>query len=853
MAFTKMLKDTESRRLWEVGLWRLLLLLALLITIANGLNFEGQLLLELKNGFHDEYNYLGNWNSTDERPCGWIGINCSSDYEPVVWSVNLSSMNLSGTLSPSIGGLTHLTFLDLSYNGFSGNIPKEIGNCSRLAFLYLNNNHLSGLIPGELGKLSYLRSLNICNNKISGSLPEELGKLSSLEEFVAFTNNLTGPLPNSIGNLQKLRIFRAGQNAISGNIPAEISGCQSLQMLGLAQNRIGGELPKEIGMLRSMTDLILWENQLSGFIPKELGNCTSLQTLALYANGLVGQIPMEIGNLKFLKKLYLYRNQLNGSIPGEIGNLSLATEIDFSENFLTGEFPIEFSKIKGLVLLYLFQNQLTGVIPNELCSLRNLTRLDLSINYLTGPIPYCFQYLTEMVQLQLFDNSLSGSVPQQLGVYSPLWVVDFSNNQLTGKIPPYLCRHSNLILLNLGANKLFLENKGLCGRPLQSCIGDPSSPSMLPVNKSTRGRIIIAVAGVVGGVSIIFIVILIYQMRRPPEIVESLPEKEIPSPAPDIYFHPKEGFTFQDLIEATNNFHESYILGRGACGTVYRAVMHSGQTIAVKRLASNAEGNNIENSFRAEIQTLGKIRHRNIVKLYGFCYHQGSNLLLYEYMEKGSLGEVLHGSSCILEWSTRFMIALGAAEGLAYLHHDCKPRIIHRDIKSNNILLDENFEAHVGDFGLAKVIDMPQSKSVSAVAGSYGYIAPEYAYTMKVTEKCDTYSYGVVLLELLTGKTPVQPLEQGGDLVTRVRHYVREHSLTAGILDDRLNLDDKSIVDHMITVLKIALICTSMSPFDRPSMREVVLMLIESKRKEDNLNKSPTCELPLRHNCDESM
>ncbi|XVF65048.1 hypothetical protein PTKIN_Ptkin09bG0215000 [Pterospermum kingtungense] len=160
---------------------------------------------------------------------------------------------------------------------------------------------------------------------------------------------------------------------------------------------------------------------------------------------------------------------------------------------------------------------------------------------------------------------------------------------------------------------------------------------------------------------------------------------------------------------------------------------------------------------------------------------------------------------------------------------------------------------HVGDFGLAKVIDMPQSKSVSAVAGSHGYIAPEYAYTMKVTEKCDTYSYGVVLLELLTGKTPVQPLDQGGDLVTRVRHYVREHSLTAGILDDRLNLDDESIVDHMITVLKIALICTSMSPFDRPSMREVVLMLIESKRKEDNFNKSPTCELPLRHNCDESM
>lgn len=213
-------------------------------------------------------------------------------------------------------------------------------------------------------------------------------------------------------------------------------------------------------------------------------------------------------------------------------------------------------------------------------------------------------------------------------------------------------------------------------------------------------------------------------MRRPRESIDTFGGTEAPSPDSDIYFPRKEGLTFHDLVEATKRFHESYVIGKGACGTVYKAVMKSGETIAVKKLASNREGNNIENSFRAEISTLGRIRHRNIVKLYGFCYHQGSNLLLYEYMERGSLGELLHGSATTLEWSTRFMIALGAAEGLAYLHHDCKPKIIHRDIKSNNILLDENFEAHVGDFGLAKVIDMPQSKSMSAVAGSYGYIAP---------------------------------------------------------------------------------------------------------------------------------
>jgi len=324
-----------------------------------------------------------------------------------------------------------------------------------------------------------------------------------------------------------------------------------------------------------------------------------------------------------------------------------------------------------------------------------------------------------------------------------------------------------------------------------------------------------------------------------------VPSEDQQSVMSDVYFFPKEGFTFQDLAEATDNFSEAVVIGRGACGTVYKAIMRSGEFIAVKKLASQREGNIVENSFNAEISTLGKIRHRNIVKLYGFCYHRESNLLLYEYMPKGSLGELLHGKTSILDWDTRYKIALGAAEGLSYLHHDCKPCIIHRDIKSNNILLDENFEAHVGDFGLAKLIDVPYSKSMSAVAGSYGYIAPEYAYTMKVTEKCDIYSFGVVLFELLTGRQPVQPLDQGGDLVTWVRSSIQTTSLTSGVFDSRLDLSQRRVVDDMVLVLKIALFCTSVTPSDRPTMRQVVSMLIEAKAKSITEASSPTSETPL--------
>ncbi|CAJ1967926.1 unnamed protein product [Sphenostylis stenocarpa] len=1110
---SKMAGDIKEGRALAKEYSFILLILTLLLCSTEGLNTEGKILLELKNGLHDKSNVLENWKPTDETPCGWKGVNCTQDNDnnPVVASLNLSSMDLSGTLNAAgIGGLTHLTYLNLAYNELTGNIPKEIGEILNLEYLYMNNNQFEGTIPAELGKLSVLKGLNIYNNKLSGVIPDEIGNLSSLEELVAYSNFLVGPLPNSIGNLKNLVNFRAGANNITGNLPKEIGRCKRLMRLGLAQNQIGGEIPSEIGMLANLKELVLWGNQLSGPLPKEIGNCSSLENVAIYGNYLIGPLPKEIGNLKSLRWLYAYRNKLNGTIPREIGNLTSCLDIDFSENSLVGSIPSDFGKINGLSLLFLFENHLTGVIPNEFSNLKNLSKLDLSINNLTGPIPFGFQYFPKMNQLQLFDNSLSGIIPEGLGFHSPLWVVDFSDNNLTGRIPPHLCRNSHLMLLNLASNQLYgniptgilncesleqlfilgnrltgsfplelcklmnmtaidlsenrfsgtlpadigncrilqrlhiannyftlelpkeigtlsqlvtfnvssnlftgsippeifscqrlqrldlsqnnfsgslpdeigtlqhleilklsdnklsgyipaslgnlshlnwllmdgnyffgeipphlgslsslqiamdlsynnlsgripvqlgnlnmLEylylnnndldgeipstfeelssllgcnfsynnlsgpipstkifqsmavssyiggNNGLCGAPLGDCstTSDSHSDNSGKSFDSTRAKIVMIIAASVGGVSLIFISVILYFLKRPRKLMDSFGGAEAPSPDSDIYFPPKEGFTFHDLVEATKRFHESYVIGKGACGTVYKAVMKSGKTIAVKKLASNREGNNIENSFRAEISTLGRIRHRNIVKLYGFCYQQGFNLLLYEYMERGSLGELLHGSVSSLEWSTRFMIALGAAEGLAYLHHDCKPKIIHRDIKSNNILLDENFEAHVGDFGLAKVIDMPQSKSMSAVAGSYGYIAPEYAYTMKVTEKCDIYSYGVVLLELLTGRTPVQPLEQGGDLVTWVRNHIREHnnSLTPEILDTRVDLEDQITVNHMLTVLKLALACTSVSPTKRPSMREVVRMLIESNEKEGNLTLTQTYhDLPTK-------
>ncbi|KAM1380710.1 hypothetical protein ACFX2I_022404 [Malus domestica] len=400
-------------------------------------------------------------------------------------------------------------------------------------------------------------------------------------------------------------------------------------------------------------------------------------------------------------------------------------------------------------------NLFSGEIPPELGSLSSFQiAMNLSFNNFTGRIPPALGNLNLLEFLLLNNNHLTGEIPSTFEGLSSLLGCNFSYNDLTGALP------STPLFQNMEISS-FIGNKGLCGGSLGGCNVN-SSPQSVPSLESGvthRSKIVTVIAAAVGGVSLILIAVILYFMRRPGQRVPSLQYKDALSPDTDMYLPAKEGFTFQDLVEATNNFHESYVIGRRACGIVYKAVMRIGQTIAVKKLSSNRESNNIENSFQAEIKTLGNIRHRNIVKLYGFCYHQGSNLLLYKYMAKGvkcptSVGIRSHngfienyptltntkGLLC-LDWPTRFLIALGAAE-------------------------DENFEAHVGDFGLAKVIDMRHSKSMSAVAGSYGYIAPEYAYTMRVAEKCDIYSYGVVLLELLTGRTPVQSLDQGGHLVT---------------------------------------------------------------------------------------
>ncbi|CAL0326445.1 unnamed protein product [Lupinus luteus] len=799
---------------------------------------------------------------------------------------------LNGTIPPELGNCTNAIEIDLSENRLIGIIPKELGQISNLSLLHLFENHLHGYIPKELGQLKLLKYLDLSMNNLTGTIPLEFQNLTYIEDLQLFDNHLGGMIPPYLGatrnltildisanNLvgmipvhlceyQRLQFLSLGSNRLYGNIPYSLKTCKSLVQLMLGGNQLTGSLPVEMHELHNLTALELYQNRFSGIINPGIGQLKNLERLLLSDNYFVGYLPSEIGNLSQLVSFNVSSNRLTGSIPREVGNCVKLQRLDLSRNWFSGGLPNEIGNLVNLELLKISDNRLYGEIPGTLGNLNRLTALELGGNQFSGSIPYHLGRLAALqIDLNLSHNKLSGTIPGSLGNLQMLESLYLNDNQLVGEIPNSIGNLPSLIVCNVSDNKLvgsvpdtpafrkmdftnFGGNNGLCRIGSDHCHPPvPSSHAAKPGwfrDGSSREKIVSVVCGVVGLVSLIFIVCICSAMRRRRPTFVSV-EGQMKPQVLDNYYFPKEGFKYQDLLEATGHFSETAVLGSGACGTVYKAIMNDGEVIAVKRLKSHGEGANVDRSFLAEISTLGKIRHRNIVKLYGFCYHEDSNLLLYEYMENGSLGEQLHSktSTCMLDWSDRYKIALGAAEGLCYLHYDCKPQIIHRDIKSSNILLDEVFQAHVGDFGLAKLIDFSYSKSMSAVAGSYGYIAPEYAYTMKVTEKCDIYSFGVVLLELVTGKSPVQPLEQGGDLVTWVRRAIQAAVPTSELLDKRLNLSAQKTVEEMSLILKIALFCTSTSPIKRPTMREVVAMLIDAREYVNNSPGSPTSESPL--------
>ncbi|CAI9276250.1 unnamed protein product [Lactuca saligna] len=507
--------------------------------------------------------------------------------------------------------------------------------------------------------------------------------------------------------------------------------------------------------MKSMLELYLAGNQLSGVIPFELGFCELLEVLDLSKNRLKGSIPTSIGQWAHIHYLNLSNNKLSEKIPSQIGKLVQLTELDLSQNFLIKEIPSEVQSLQSLQKLDLSHNRLSGSIPNTFTSLPNGIHINLSFNKLSGPIPPC-------------TNFVNASIENNLDLCGNVTGVKLCPSQITKKnSDPF---HHKLILV-----------------------------IMLPL-----------IGSVLLGVFTYGLIANLQQKKKSPQ-------KPSDEEIGDYFFITSfDGkVLYDDILKTTNDFDEAYCIGTGGYGSVYKAELQPNNVVAVKKLHSSSE-NVDHNGFLNEVRALTNIRHRNIVKLYGYCSHVRHSFLIYEYLEKGNLGSILRSNVLAkeLDWLKRVNIVKGVANGLAYMHHDCSPPIIHRDISIANILLDSDYEAHISDFGTSKLLKL-DSSNWTAIAGTYGYIAPELAYTMVANEKCDVYSFGVVAVEVIMGKHP-------GDLITSLPTLsAADYLVPSNVGDSRIPPPSSEVEKQVKLVLNLSRACLNSNPHERPTMQQV--------------------------------
>ncbi|XP_022685388.1 LRR receptor kinase SERK2 isoform X2 [Setaria italica] len=518
--------------------------------------------------------------------------------------------------------------------------------------------------------------------------------------------------------------------------------------------------------------------QLSDWNQNQVNPCTwnsvicdssnNVVQVTLAARGFTGVLSPRIGELQYLSVLSLAGNRITGSIPEEFGNLSSLTSLDLEDNLLAGEIPASLGNLSKLQLLILSQNGFNGPIPDSIANISSLTDIRLAYNNLTGQIP----------------DSLF-----QVARYN------FSGNHL-----------------NCGPNFP------------QSCA---SSMSYQSGSHSSKVGLILGTVGGVIGLLIVGVLFLICNARRRSHLREVFVDVAGEDDR-RIAFGQLKRFAWRELQIATDNFNERNVLGQGGFGKVYKGVLPDATKIAVKRL-TDYESPGGEAAFLREVELISVAVHRNLLRLIGFCTTQTERLLVYPFMQNLSVAYRLREfkpGEPILDWPERKQVAIGTARGLEYLHEHCNPKIIHRDVKAANVLLDEDFEPVVGDFGLAKLVDVQKTSVTTQVRGTMGHIAPEYLSTGKSSERTDVFGYGIMLLELVTGQRAIDfsRLEEEDDvlLLDHVKKLQREGQLDS-IVDGNLNQNYDN--EELEMIIQIALLCTQASPEDRPSMSEVVRML----------------------------
>lgn len=656
---------------------------------------------------------------------------------------------------------------------------------------------------------------------------------------------------------------------LEGSLNSTIVGLPNLSILNIGGNPgLTGQFPDAIGTLAKLVILDLHDNGFNGSIPtfRDLHpagpSFSSLQFLDLSGNKFNGSVPVWLGNLKQLQRLDLSNNLLSGGLPVSdnatfgLNNLKYLVQISFSNNNLTGTLDY-FNNLTSLRILNGSYNHLNGTLPRTLLSDESqLAVLDLSSNNITGGLPDVT--VSGLQQIYLANNNLNGNISSNFLNSSNLQSLNLDRNRFSGTLDLPLVRSgSRLQLLSLvnnsitdvifpnltsllstsklaSSNLLFLGGNPYCSDPqsdllLQICRSNPNQILTRVVRGTANKKMVIIV--VVIAVFLVLLLsilslIVIRRLLKRIKVLRGLQNLKLEFARNEVQ---PNLYSYTELKVATEDFSPDMRLGQGGFGVVYKGVLPDGTELAVKQLTNSEQG---LAEFLNEIVTISCVKHRNLVKLKGCCVKGDQRLLVYEYVENKNLAEALwdapHEGGRELDWTARFNIILGIARGLAYLHEEVTPAIIHRDVKPANILLDKDLNPKIGDFGLALLfptLDDDRTHLSVNIAGTKGYLSPEYASYGQVSEKVDVFSFGILILEIISGRKNINlrlPAEQRYILEWAWKLY--EADALQDFIDPKLV--DKSREEDIKQVMRLGLACVQYAPGRRPTMSNVVSILL---------------------------
>ncbi|KAJ3687830.1 hypothetical protein LUZ61_016994 [Rhynchospora tenuis] len=822
------------------------------------------------------------WPSDNKDPCGppkWPHVFCEGNR---VSQIQIQNLGVAGTLPANFTKLSMLSNLGFQNNKFRGTLPSFRG-LTNLKYAFLNGNQFDTIPSDFFGGLTSLLQMSLDENPLNittggWTLPTDLADSIALANLTLVNCGLVGPIPDFLGELSNLDMLQLSYNNLTGMIPSSFAG-SNMKVLWL-NNQAASGLTGPIDVITQMsflTDVWLHGNSFTGPIPDSIGALTALTRIWLNNNQLVGLIPSNLTSLPSLQDLKLDNNLLMGPIP------SVKYNFTFSGNsFCASDQGVpcrdDVTALLGFLHGLNYPAQLdsswsgndpcVGDWRGIVCSGGKVVAINLPNLRLNGTISPSLGNLAGLIDIKLGGNNLTGQIPANLTNLKSLKFVNVSSNNLAPPVPSF----PNGVTLLLANNPLIDKTASPNTDSSNTPGSQDSSPSSGKVgngnertSKKTNVSVIIIPMVAAGLIAVSLVGFLFYYKGKRRKASALMPETSVvvhPRDSSDpgsnslklvvangsnantprsessgnSNVHVIEAGNFiisvQVLRNATKNFSEKNVLGRGGFGTVYKGELHDGTMIAVKRMEASVVTNKALDEFQAEIAMLTKVRHRNLVSILGFSMEGPERLLVYEYMPQGALSKHLFHWKQFelnpLSWKRRLNIALDVARGMEYLHNLGQQCFIHRDLKSANILLGDDFRAKVSDFGLVKLAPDGKYSVATRLAGTFGYLAPEYAVTGKITTKADVFSYGVVLMELLTGMTALDEsrVEETRYLASWFTQIRSDKEKLREAIDPSLDTSDEETFASICTVTELAGHCAAREPYQRPDMSHAVTVLV---------------------------